>query len=1623
MSRQVHRLHLAGVLSAILVALNVAGVADAAFPPPANDTPDTAQPVGPLPVVVTGSNVNGDNTIDTTTLGGLEAVPGPDVFYTFTPAADGDVWIVMIPWIEVPVYASSGGTVPVPNLCVYVREAGTGTFVAGADENGRGVSDTVIASLSAGTEYEIVVDSTESVPRGQEFEFTLVVADAPTASAEDCTGSAMISAALPTAVVGTLTGAVDDFTFVEGTGRCDVADPFGTFLPGVDHVYAFTTGPDPSDAGDYVFTLVPGGAAWDGFLYVADSCPPFFPPGCLGAASHTSSTVRQAETVVVTLDYDTTYYVYVDAATLSVPDAKYALLVDLAAGYDVTEVEPNDDAVDASPVSAGAVGGQIVGGADEDYWSVMADAGTKLYAFVNNGNAALSAIDSELRLFAGDGTTMIEFDDDDGEGSDSPIPTVTWRSSAFSSTIAGARLFTDGTYYLKADTAGTNRTFARYRLHYGLQPPGRRPTPECEPNDTPGFADGGVKEFYAGTILVEDDADYFVFDATAGDWVYIALDGDPERDSGGDDADDPDALDAALHVLDPDGDVLIEDHDDVNAVDPDQVPDYPAEALVLIAPLSGTYTVRVTGSEPTDFGPGRTYELAVFRNNVTPDPAEDVDPVIDSITPDFGTDTVAVEASDVQAGDSGICDVSLAADTVNLEIRGLSLTPGDPTVTFDIGLLDPQQSGAGKVVITDCGGNTTCAAIEIDAGAPDCGGAVVVPGDRVFRSRHEPIHVPDNQPDGPGIDSEIEVQESGVVGKVTVTVTCETSRVPDLGVSLISPAGTRVDVVSGRGSSFAYNMTEATFDDDGEEMMSIFSSDEPYTGIWLPDDPGGLAQFNGEAAQGIWTLNVVDASSTSSGGSRLVRWSMRLDAGFPNPEVFEGTASDPGGLASVELVDADNVILNMPDDFTPGDPEVAYTVTLIDPSRAGTGTVVVTDISDNTCETAVSLVGLPDDTPPSNAGDATRDLVFGAEVQAELPTSDPDGVISSITVPDAVTVGRVLVDLTINTRDVGRLASTLTHDGEFASLINRVGMEERGGVGLTKDNLEIALTDDAPVEDDAHLEPALGSIEFIGPHQPDGRGKVIGDGIDDDDRDNMLFVFDGFDTGGRWDLMAGDFRDRPSTSVRSILRRWRATVVSPGAAERYAGTASEPFPESGICAIELDAGATNLTVEADFEPLDEEVDYVVTLVDPEQPGSGTLEITDCGGNTTEVPVDLAPAAADQSPPAVTGAVNGITFEFEGTATDDQPGDSGIASVELAPFANNLEIVSVTPDPPAGATAVDFVIGLVDPDQNGRGYVRVTDVTGYRRHRLVWIDASAPDCTGSIRRTRRYLSGEELPAQIPDDNPAGVSSSIVVPHVDRISDVDITVNITHPMDQDVDLTLTSPTFLTLFSDVGSTGNNFTDTTLDDEAAEPITAGSAPFTGSYQPEPPAMLSQLDGNPAAGTYTLRAVDDAVYSVGTFDNWSLTIESMTFPPRYDGRVEDSAFFDQGVCSIELLDDAVNLTLRVDAFEAGDAIVRYAVELTNPRVDGVGTVLIADCAGNLCDVHVCLAALPPHATKGDLNGDGQIDLVDYVILESCLDGPTQEGIECGDICRLADFDDDGDVDVFDFGGYQQVRE
>jgi gliding motility-associated-like protein len=142
-------------------------------------------------------------------------------------------------------------------------------------------------------------------------------------------------------------------------------------------------------------------------------------------------------------------------------------------------------------------------------------------------------------------------------------------------------------------------------------------------------------------------------------------------------------------------------------------------------------------------------------------------------------------------------------------------------------------------------------------------------------------------------------------------------------------------------------------------------------------------------------------------------------------------------------------------------------------------------------------------------------------------------------------------------------------------------------------------------------------------------------------------------------------------------------------------------------------------------------------------------------------------------------------------------------------------------------------------------------------------------TANIECDVYELTGLSL--SVGPDGGTVTTSTIEVGSGVEITDIDIQINIIHTWDSDLDITITSPsgTVVELTSDNGGSGDNYTGTIFDDQASTGITAGSAPFAGSYIPE--QALSAFNGESSFGTWTLAITDDTSGDSGTLNSWSV--------------------------------------------------------------------------------------------------------------------------------------------------------
>ncbi|MEI2748120.1 MAG: proprotein convertase P-domain-containing protein [Ferruginibacter sp.] len=140
---------------------------------------------------------------------------------------------------------------------------------------------------------------------------------------------------------------------------------------------------------------------------------------------------------------------------------------------------------------------------------------------------------------------------------------------------------------------------------------------------------------------------------------------------------------------------------------------------------------------------------------------------------------------------------------------------------------------------------------------------------------------------------------------------------------------------------------------------------------------------------------------------------------------------------------------------------------------------------------------------------------------------------------------------------------------------------------------------------------------------------------------------------------------------------------------------------------------------------------------------------------------------------------------------------------------------------------------------------------------------------------------------------------------------VTLNINHNEDQDLDIFLVDPSgtrAMLLSSDNGGSGNNYTNTVLSTAASNIIGStgnNSAPFTGTFRPEGTITTTPdrngaifggnynsvvpgnaLNGAPITGAWTLRIFDDGFATSGTLVNWSLSITkpAQAYVTTFDG-------------------------------------------------------------------------------------------------------------------------------------------
>jgi hypothetical protein len=263
----------------------------------------------------------------------------------------------------------------------------------------------------------------------------------------------------------------------------------------------------------------------------------------------------------------------------------------------IKESEPNNTPATATPLTTTttcfAALGAISPGGDLDYFSFTAPPGSRLWALVDT-SASTASRDSILTLFAPNGTTQIEQDDNGGVGTNCDMTIETRESSA----IAGRILTAGGTYFLRVQASDPSWLITLYKLLVVVVPSAA--TAEAEPNDTAATANPivtsdspiGVRR---GSIRVGDVDYYSVVATTVGSVLHISVDTDPKA-----------GTKFGVDLIQSNGAIL----QSVNSDNPG-LPTARALSFCFILNNAGTYFVRVRGLPPSRSPTAGAYTLLV----------------------------------------------------------------------------------------------------------------------------------------------------------------------------------------------------------------------------------------------------------------------------------------------------------------------------------------------------------------------------------------------------------------------------------------------------------------------------------------------------------------------------------------------------------------------------------------------------------------------------------------------------------------------------------------------------------------------------------------------------------------------------------------------------------------------------------------------------------------------------------------------------------------------------------------------------------------------------------------------------------------------------------------------------
>lgn len=231
-------------------------------------------------------------------------------------------------------------------------------------------------------------------------------------------------------------------------------------------------------------------------------------------------------------------------------------------------------------------------------------------------------------------------------------------------------------------------------------------------------------------------------------------------------------------------------------------------------------------------------------------------------------------------------------------------------------------------------------------------------------------------------------------------------------------------------------------------------------------------------------------------------------------------------------------------------------------------------------------------------------------------------------------------------------------------------------------------------------------------------------------------------------------------------------------------------------------------------------------------------------------------------------------------------------------------------------------------------------------------------------TNTYSDAPALP--IPDGDPIGTTTNIIVPESIDITDVNVSLNVEHTWVGDIIVTLESPNgdVATLVDQIGEPAigsfgcseNDF-NVVLDDAAGSALEDEcTSPITGTFTATD--LLSIFNSTDAAGTWILTISDNANADIGTLLDWSLEISGnqssvptvLSLDANGDHVVDELAIDDGS-------SDACGFTLTTSpaSFNCGDVGVQsITLTATDPSGNSASCVTQVEVVDDMLPVMDC---------------------------------------------------------------------